>query len=296
GDGLGLPQDDAGARPHHPLAVGRVDVDGHVPEGRAPLDARPVEVRVGDGDGPEAAARPDRLDRRVVEEADAVPEDVAGRGLDEESLLADTEGGDGGDAGEAGILLAEHVPVALGRHLGQCRPPLSLPPDVLALVLADRAAGRRRVAGGVLDAAGDAHASGHRSPPVARPGRDLRRRHRAAPMRRTTGEAPRAGGASPTVTAARSAAAASSAPSRPRAWTTASGRSGPTASPGPPTTASPTAGATSASACWPPPPRPPTARPPLRAPRRMTRPARSGKTGSRTGAWGRLDSGRSTRS
>src|SRR5262249_9151460 len=105
------------------------------------------------------------VDGALVEKALAVPKHVAGRRLHQQGALADGEAGDGADAGEAGLLLAQVVLVALRRHLLERGPLLAPPADVLALVLADRAGGRRRVAGGDLAAAGPADVRRHRSLP-----------------------------------------------------------------------------------------------------------------------------------
>src|SRR2546423_14075431 len=79
-------------RAHHPLAVGRVQVDGRV-EGARPLDHRRVVVRMRDRDRADPAELLDPRAELVVEERDAVPEDVAApaRSPDEERALADRE-------------------------------------------------------------------------------------------------------------------------------------------------------------------------------------------------------------
>ena len=92
------------------------------------------------------AARPPRRsicgDRVVVDEADAVPQHIAGRGLDQVGLLADGEVRLGGESGQTGLDRLDGVAV-LAAELGEGGPALALMSDVLALVLADRAARRR---------------------------------------------------------------------------------------------------------------------------------------------------------
>jgi hypothetical protein len=93
----------------------------------------------------------------IVEERDAVPEDVAARCLDEERALADREARLAADPDDAGPLLAD-LGVVIPTELLERRPALAVAADVLPLVLADRAARRRLGAFGELAAAGDAEA------------------------------------------------------------------------------------------------------------------------------------------
>jgi hypothetical protein len=66
-----------------------------------------------------------------------------------------------GQTGQVRLLLPQLDPVA-GLQLGRSRPALSLPADILPLVLADGAGGRRLVTRiGVLSAAGHADEMGH---------------------------------------------------------------------------------------------------------------------------------------
>src|SRR4029079_19647690 len=89
---LAVPEVDPLVGAHDPLAVGGVQVDGRV-EGARPLDQRRVVVRVRDRYRGDAAELLDARAELVVEERDAVPEDVAARArrLDEERALADRE-------------------------------------------------------------------------------------------------------------------------------------------------------------------------------------------------------------
>src|SRR5207244_9844761 len=92
---------------------------------------------------------------------DAGPEDVAARRLDEERALADRKARLAADSDEARSLLADLRAMGAA-ELVEGRPLLALPPDVLPLVLADRAARRRLVALRELAAAGRADESRHR--------------------------------------------------------------------------------------------------------------------------------------
>src|SRR4029078_10224266 len=75
--GIALPQADAWIRPHDPLPVGGVQVNGSAAEGMAPLHHRGIVVRMGDGDGGNAAETLHDLDRGGIDERDAVPQEVA---------------------------------------------------------------------------------------------------------------------------------------------------------------------------------------------------------------------------
>jgi hypothetical protein len=100
------------------------------------------------------------LDRCVVDEADAVPQDVAVRRADQQGALGNGEGRHGADADQGRLLLAEGGEVG-ALHCAQRGPGLAEHVHVLALVLADRAAGRWCVARGVLRAAGGADERWH---------------------------------------------------------------------------------------------------------------------------------------
>jgi len=110
-------------------------------------------MRVGDGDGREASERAHRLDRGVVEQADAIPQDVPARRLHQQGALADGEGWSGADAGQAGLKRADFIGVSL-LQFGQGGPFLAVEADVLALVQADGTGGGWLGGGGELSAAG----------------------------------------------------------------------------------------------------------------------------------------------
>jgi len=129
-------------------------------EGIRVLDHAAVEVRVTDRDRADPAERPQSGDDVVVDVGDHVPEHVsAGRG-DQERALADRGRRDRADAGDAGTFRLDPARVPGRAQLGQGRPLLAVPADVLALVLADRAA---RAGLPVLDSAGtaDRHVGAH---------------------------------------------------------------------------------------------------------------------------------------
>ena len=157
-----VPQDDTGAGAHHPLRVGPVDVHRRVAEGGAPLDAGPVEMWVRYGDGVDATPLGERGHGLLVDETEAVPEQVAGGGLDQERPLADPEVRLGPQGREPGFLVVQLVAVAPG-HVGHGRPPLATPAHVLSFVLADGTGRRRPVGLGVLDPAGHADVARHRN-------------------------------------------------------------------------------------------------------------------------------------
>src|SRR6266542_1752688 len=134
-----LPEPHRRVGAHDPGLVRARQVHGGV-EGVAPLHQAAVEVRVGRGDAGQPAELAHPLHGGVVEVARAVPEHVAGLGLDQEGALADRQRRGHADAGETGLQLAKLRAEALGGQFLQGGPLLALPADVLALVLADRAA------------------------------------------------------------------------------------------------------------------------------------------------------------
>ena len=133
-------------------AVVGVQVHGHVAERAAPLDQRGVEVRMRDGDGAQAAETLDEGDGGLVDERDAIPQDVAVRRANEQRALADGETRLGADADQARLVLAEGVEMA-DREPVQGRPRLSARRRELALVLAHAALSRRSSARRILHAA-----------------------------------------------------------------------------------------------------------------------------------------------
>src|SRR6266536_3089352 len=156
-----VPQPDRRVGSRDPARVGTWQVDGRATERLAPLDDAAVEVRVGCGDAGEPAQFAHALDSLLVKVAWTVPEDVAVLGLDQERPLADGKGRGRADAGEPGLQVPDLRPEPLVAELVKGRPALALPADVLALVLADPAAGRWRLAGGVLDPTGSADEACH---------------------------------------------------------------------------------------------------------------------------------------
>jgi len=110
---------------------------------------------VGDRDRGDPAELLDTAADLVVEERDAVPEDVSARRLDEERALADREVRSRADARQPRLLLAD-VGAVVAPELLECRPLLAGPADVLALVLADGTARRWLCALGELAPTGDA--------------------------------------------------------------------------------------------------------------------------------------------
>jgi hypothetical protein len=134
-------------------------------------------VRVRDRDRIEAARRPDVRADLVVEERDAVPQDVPAGRADEQRALADREARLAADPDEPRRLLAD-LGAVVTAELVERRPALAVPADVLALVLADGTARWRLRALGELDAAGEAdevqlgapqpdHAPQQASPPLS---------------------------------------------------------------------------------------------------------------------------------
>ena len=132
-----------------------MQVDRGAAEGPAPFHHRRVIVRVRDRDLGNPAQFLHPRDRRVVDQPDAIPQNVPPRRLDQERALADAELRLGVDRVEPGLFLLDDVLVRRPEVLER-RPLLAVGIDVLPLVLADRAMrrGPRRL--GELRPAGDA--------------------------------------------------------------------------------------------------------------------------------------------
>ena len=111
--GFALPETDCGVGALDPLAIVFVQVDGDAAEGLAPLDHRRVVVRVRDGYRGNSAQGFDKRDGVGIDEADAVPKNVAGGGLDEQRALADGKFGFAADAPDSLPFLKERVAVGL---------------------------------------------------------------------------------------------------------------------------------------------------------------------------------------
>ena len=126
----------------HPDGVVLMDQDRRAAEGRAPFEHRGIVVRVRDRDRGNPAQLLDLGDDLVVDQAQAVPKDVAVLVLDQECPLADGEVRLDGQAAEPLLLLLPDDVMALRQRL-QRRPFLPALRHPLALVLADRATGGR---------------------------------------------------------------------------------------------------------------------------------------------------------
>src|SRR5258708_1033961 len=165
---VALPEDDSLVRPGDPSPVGRVDVDRRV-ECMRPLDHAAVEMRVADCDCIDAAERVYGRDHLVVDVGDHVPDDVPGWRSDQQGALTDRRRRAGADAGDPGAFLLEPAPVAGAGEFSQAGPLLPVPPDVLALVQADRAVVTRRSAlntAGYADGEVSSHPSRYTPAPV----------------------------------------------------------------------------------------------------------------------------------
>jgi hypothetical protein len=87
----------------------------------------------------DAAPRADGRDAVVIDESDAVPEEVPGRRPDEERPLSDADRWIGPDPGEAGLELAHLDAVTFAAERGQGDPALPTGWNILPFVVADRA-------------------------------------------------------------------------------------------------------------------------------------------------------------
>ena len=100
-------------------------------------------------DGVQSAKPVDQGDRGVIDQRDAIPQDVAFRRAQEQCALADGELRLRADADEAWLVLAEPVVMRNPEPFQRC-PRLPLGRDVLALVFADGALSRWSVTRRIL--------------------------------------------------------------------------------------------------------------------------------------------------
>lgn len=110
-ESFALPELDAAIRLPHPFGVVGVKMHRHIPERSAPINKRRVEVRMRNGDGAQSAKSVDQGDRRVVDQGDAIPEDVPFRRTQEQCALPDGEFRSRADADETWLVLAKSVVV-----------------------------------------------------------------------------------------------------------------------------------------------------------------------------------------
>jgi len=117
-------------------------------------------MRMGDRDGGDAAETAHDLDRGVIDERDAVPEDVAAWRAQQQRALTDGKLRHRADADQAGLVLpvAVEMPAREGIERG---PLLPAGRHELTLVLADRTARRRFIRRCELAAAGLAEEGRH---------------------------------------------------------------------------------------------------------------------------------------
>src|SRR5262249_7297602 len=154
------PQFDRRIGTHDPLLVAGMEMDRNAAERTAPLHHGGVEVRMRYADCLQAAETLDQRDRCRVEHGDAVPQDVAGGGANEECALADRKCGLRPDADDPGLILTVGIEMSEGQPRER-RPALAARRNVLPLFLADRAMRWRRTAWRILHPAGGANECVH---------------------------------------------------------------------------------------------------------------------------------------
>ena len=113
--------------------------------------------------GVQSAKPVDQGDRGVIDQRDAIPQDIPLRCAKEQSALADRELRLRADPDEPRLVLAESVVVRNPEPLERC-PRLALGWNVLAFVFADGALNRRNVTRRILCAAGTADECRHGLP------------------------------------------------------------------------------------------------------------------------------------
>ncbi len=109
---LAGPQPDAGAGVHDPFLVVAVQEDRAIAEGLRPVGHGGVIMRMGNGDGAEPADGADDVERRLVQQGDAIPQDVAGGRVQHEGALADADLGMADNAHQPVLDQAKAVHVA----------------------------------------------------------------------------------------------------------------------------------------------------------------------------------------
>src|SRR5262249_6975022 len=129
---VAAPQLDPGGWPAHPVLVRLVDEDRDPAQRFAPFHHGAVEMRMRDDDAVDAAAGLEGRDAVAGDQAEALPQDVAGVGRQMERPLVDGEGRREPDAEQSGLVLEpEAVP---GAERLVRRPGLALPADILPVV------------------------------------------------------------------------------------------------------------------------------------------------------------------
>ena len=86
-----LPEPNRRVRSHDPARISPREMDRNAAKGTAPLDHAAIEVRARGADRRYAPEGPHLLDGLIIDEALAVPKNVAGLGLDQQPTLVDPE-------------------------------------------------------------------------------------------------------------------------------------------------------------------------------------------------------------
>ena len=165
--GVTVPEHDGRMRPHDPIAVGSVEVDGDVSQCAAPFNDRGVVVRMRNRDSRNASESLNGRNAAIIGQAQAIPEHVALAGAEVKRALADGELRLGHQADQLGSFDIQPISMT-ALQIFQSGPFLPLPADVLPLVLADGTTrwGQQRL--GVLDSASGADEVGHSTPSLPR--------------------------------------------------------------------------------------------------------------------------------
>src|SRR5438270_45473 len=93
--------------PHDPSPVCLGDEDRGVAEGLAPLDAHAVKMRMRHRDAAQPTSVPNCGEARIVDKAQAVPEDIAGSRLHQQRPLADSNRWIRADPGQSRFEVAD---------------------------------------------------------------------------------------------------------------------------------------------------------------------------------------------
>ena len=161
-EGLAFPKFQVSLRAYDPLSVGGMNMHLHVKRA-GPLRHACIEVRVRYRHRLDAAERLDQRHGRGIEHRDAIPKHVAMRGAQQERALPDRKARLRANADDAGLIFVPRVEVSQ-RQLLLRGPALPGVPDVLPLILANRARRRSSLRRRILSPAGRANESGHRAP------------------------------------------------------------------------------------------------------------------------------------
>ena len=139
---LALPEHNYGIRILYPFAVGFVQIDGNAAECATPFDHTGIVMRMGNRNGRQSTERLHKLDGARINQTDAVPQNSAVLRLQQKRPLSNRELRFRLNSPNVLAFPEEDVTISFLQRF-QSDPLLPAPSNVLALILANRARGRR---------------------------------------------------------------------------------------------------------------------------------------------------------